>query len=196
VNYAILIVGIIGIVAAVGIAVWQHRELSHYRRADRELETQHAEQESLRRARRARRDSWEPGFTEIQELLIKLEDIESEAREQGPLSHDVIDAADLGRLQRRLENVSERCPDTLHDPLLAVAMVVAKFRRVIIKSDTEVTDEYASAVASTPPGDPAPRVMADALGAKAIEQDRAAVDLHHAIGKSWEAVQTERGGTS
>jgi hypothetical protein len=194
VNYAILIVSTLAVMAAVGIAIWQHRDLRRYRKVDQAFETQRAEQENLRQVRRTRRDSWEPVFKEIQELLIKLEDIESEARDQGPLDRETIDIADLGWMQRRLENVSDRCPDMLRDPLRAVAMAVARLRSVIIIPDVDVTHEYEKALTSTPPSNLPQGITASALGARAIEQYRAAVDLHCAIGGAWNTVHTERGG--
>jgi hypothetical protein len=196
VNLWILTVSVLAVVVAVAIATWQRHDLRRYRRTDQAFERQREEAERLRQDRRARRESWEPVFTEIQELLIELEDIESEARELGPLDHDAIDGSKLRRIQRRLENVSPRCPRTLRDPLQAVASAAAGFRSIVVLPDAGVTSQYAKELSSTSPGGPAPEIRASALGAKAIEQYKAAVALHSAIGKAWDAVHTERGGVS
>ena len=196
VNLGILAVSALAIIIAVAIAVWQHHDLRRYRRADRALEAQREALERSRQDRHARRESWEPVFREIQELLIKLEDIESEAREVGPLGRDAINGSELRRIQRRLENVSTRCPCALRDPLQAVASAVTGFQNIVVLSDADVTSEYAKALASTPPGSPVPEIKAGALGATSIEQYKMAVTLHSAIGKTWDAVHTERGGES
>src|SRR5690348_942208 len=74
VNYAILVVSALAVIVALGIAVWQRRDLGRYRKADQANAARQAEQEHLRQDRRARRESWEPVFKEMQELLIWLED--------------------------------------------------------------------------------------------------------------------------
>lgn len=196
VNYAILVVSALAVIVALGIAVWQRRDLRRYRKADQARAARQAEQEHLRQDRRARRESWEPVFKEIQELLIRLEDIESEARESGPLDRDALDVAELCRMQRRLENVSARCPGTLRDPLQAVATAITNFRSLAILPDNEVTREYTNALCSTPSASLPSNILASALGAKAIDQYKTAVNLHSAIRAAWDAVHTERGGQS
>jgi hypothetical protein len=194
VGYAILIVDTLALIAAVVIAVWQHRVLGRYRRAERESQAQQAEQEHLQQTRRDRRESWEPVFRETDETLKSLEDIESEVRAQGPLDHDFIDQAELGRIQRHLDNISDRCPETLRDPVRAVAAAAARLRNVLVLSDAEVIDEYAKALAGSPPCELPPELRATAIGARAVEQYRAAVHLHEVISAAWKAVHTERGG--
>jgi heme exporter protein D len=196
VNYAILAVSALAVIVAVGIAVWQRRDLRRYRKADQARSARQAEQEHLRQDRRARRESWDPVFREIQELLIWLEDIESEARESGPLDRDELDVFELCRMQRRLENVSGRCPGTLRDPLQAVATAITKFRSIVTLSDDEVAREYTKVLCSTPSASLPSNIMASAIGAKATDQYKAAVALHSAIGAAWAAVHTERGGQS
>jgi hypothetical protein len=196
VNIGILAASLLTIVATAAIAIWQHNDLRRYRQAERAIEAQRGALERSRQDRHDRRESWEPVFREIQELLIKLEDIESEAREVGPLDRDAIDRRELCRIQRRLKNVASRCPCTLHDPLHAVASAVTGFQSVVFLPDTTVTSEYARALDSAPPDNPIPEIKACALGAKGIEQYKMAAALHKAIGKAWDAVHTERGGES
>lgn len=171
-NLWILIVSAIAILVTVTIAVWQRHDLRRYRRAEEALKAQRAALERLRQDRRARRESWDPVLNEIQELLIRLEDVGSEAREEGPLDQNAIDDTELGRIQRRLENVSTRCPESLHDPLQAVASAVTKFRNIRIPAETGTPREYARA---------------------GIRQYMMAVAMHNAIGEVWETVHTERG---
>lgn len=196
VNYGILIVSALTVFVTLGVAFWQHRDLRRYRRTEQESKEESAKEERERQARRARRESWEPVFKETQETLTRLEDIESEVRQQGPLTRKAIDAAELGRLQRRLQNVAERCPEALRDPLRDVAKATAWLRGVDILSDTEVIEKYTDALTGGHPGDLAPEIWASALGARAIEQYKTAVALHAAIHEAWDAVHTERGGES
>ena len=123
-----------------------------------------------------------------------MEDIEFEVREQGPFDRDAIKRADLGWLQRRLQNLSGRCPSTLSAPLREVALAVDKLRRISICPDADVVDTYTDARTGTPPRDPAPESMASAIGAKAVEQYQAATDLHQAVSAAWDAIHAERGG--
>jgi hypothetical protein len=196
VNLGMLAASLLAIVVTVTIAIWQHRDLRRYRQADQAIGAQHEAHERSRQDRRDRRESWEPVFREIQELLIKLEDVESEAREVGPLDRDSIDRRELRRIQRRLENVSGRCPCTLHDPLQAVASAVTGFQSIVFLPDAVVTSEYAQALDRALPGAPVPEIKASTLGGKGIEQYKMAVALHKAIGNAWDAVHTERGGES
>lgn len=199
-NYALLIAGIL---VAVGIAAWQHRDLRIYRQADRlreaeqaEREAERAEQDSLRQARRASRESWELEFTETQAILNKVEDFESEVRNQGPLNRDAVDRAELSKIQWRLENACRRVPAALRDPLNEVAAAIAKLRSITVPSDADVVQAYAETLTRTPACDPAPKFLPSAIGATAVQQYRAAVDLHEAIGTAWRIIYTERGGGS
>jgi hypothetical protein len=196
VNLGMLAASLLAIAVTVTIAIWQHRDLKRYRQAGQAIESQRQALERSRQDRHDRRESWEPVFMEIQELLIKLEDVESEAREVGPLDRDAIDRRELRRIQRRLGNVSDRCPCALHDPLHAVASAVTGFQSIVFLPDSAVTSEYAQAVEGAPPGSPIPEIKASALGTKGIEQYKMAVALHDAIGKAWDAVHAERGGES
>lgn len=183
------------IVVSAGIAGWQHKTLHTYRKADRRQNAERAAQDREREDRRARRDSWEPVFKEIQAVLRRVEDVESEARNR-PLDRQAMARANLGRVQRRLETLSDRCPPPLTKPLQTVAAAVAKLQTVPVPTDTDVQRAYTKAVESTPPCDPAPEFMASAIATEAIGQYQAAVELHAAVMAAWEAVQTERGGES
>jgi hypothetical protein len=186
---------VLAIVVSVAIAIWQHRDAVRYRRAENERATRVAEQERQRELRRGRQESWEPVYLEIQETLVKLEDIESEVREQGPLDREMIDGADLGRLQRRLVNLSGRCPDTLRVPLQEVSAAVAALRSISIDPDRDITSDYAVAAGAgaVATAGPAVAIPARAIGARAITQYRAATDVHQAIARAWDAVHYERG---
>jgi hypothetical protein len=152
-----------------GIEVGQYGVLRHDRTPNRASEAERAEQERIQKDRRARRDSWEPVFEEIDGILMNLADIESEVRKEAPRDRDAIDAAGLGRIRSRLENIFDRCPNALTGPLLAVAAEVAKLRKIIILPDTEVTDEYARRLTSTPPSELPPEDLAQSAGGKAID---------------------------
>lgn len=65
---------------------------------------------------------------------------------------------------------------------------------IVVPSDAEVSDGYARALASTPPDEIPRAITASGIGARAVEQYRAAVDLHEAIAAAWKAIDTERGG--
>ena len=52
---------------------------------------------------------------------------------------------------------------------------------------------FTKAAADVPAGGPPPEIPARAIGATAIEQFKAASELHNAIGKAWDAVHYERG---
>jgi hypothetical protein len=190
-NYAFLSVDTLALIVSVCISVWQHRVLRDYRKADKESAAKLAEQEQLRQSRRDRRDSWESVFRETDEILKNLEDIESEVRAQ-PADHVFIGRVELGRAQRHLENISGRCPEALRDQLCAVAAAVARLRGVVVLADAEVIARYTEILGSS--GEVPPEILADALGAKAVEQYRAAVALHEAIDAAWKAIATERGG--
>lgn len=124
---------------------------------------------------------------ELQKLLIKVGPTEPEVRELGPLDHDTMDSAELGRIQRQLENISRGCPAVLRDPIRTVAAAIARFRSVSILSDDEVVRLYIEALSHTPPRQLAPEIMPRALGAKAIEQYLAAAALDQAVGAVWDA---------
>ena len=192
-NYALLTIAL-PLATAIGIAFWQYRILRRYRQADRQAEAERIKQEQLQQARRDSRASWEPAFRNADEILRELEDIESEVRAQGPVDPDFVNQAGLKRIQWRLENVADRCPDTIHDPLRTVAMRVATLSGIVVPSDTEVTDGYTKALTGPPPNTIPQGIMASQLGARAVEQYRAAVDLHEAIAAAWKAIHTERGG--
>ena len=189
----VTVIGALTIIVMVMIAVWQHRQNARYRKADRALQNAEAERKRLQSELRVRRDFWQPIVDEIRALLVPLEEIEAEVLEQGPLDHSTIDADLIGRIQRRLEGVSRRCPASLHDPLSAVASAVAALGRTAIPSDVEVTDHYYRALISTPPLRPTDEVLASAIEAKAIAQYRAAKDLQAAIAAAWKALRMERG---
>ena len=84
-------IALLTIAVAVGVALWQHRELARFRKVDREDRERQAEQEQIKQERRDRRDSWQPEFNEIRQLLVPLEEIESEVRELGPLDSGAIE---------------------------------------------------------------------------------------------------------
>jgi hypothetical protein len=193
VSEAILTVSVIGVIVTVAIAALQRRDLTRYRKIDQDLATRQAEQEHLRQERLAHRETWEQVFLEIQDPLVRLEDIESEVREQGPLDGYAVDTAELGKLQRRLENVSRRCPEALREPLKATAAAVQALRSVTVSSDTDVTILFTKAADGVPAGGPPPEIPARAIGATAIQQFKAASELHNAIGKAWDSVHYERG---
>jgi hypothetical protein len=196
VNLAILIVSVLAILVAVTIAIWQRHDLRLYRQADHALEAQITARERLQQERRSRRESWEPVFTEIQDLLIKLEDMESEARDVGHFTKNSVERNELGRIQRRLENVSMRCPDSLHDPLQIVASAATSFRRIALFSNAAASCEYSAALENFGQNSLIKEHEGCALCTKNIELYKTAVILHHAIGKAWEAIHTERGGES
>lgn len=52
----------------------------------------------------------------------------------------------LGRVRRRLETLSDRCPPPLTKPLQTVAAAVAKLQTVPVPTDTEVQRAYTKAV--------------------------------------------------
>ena len=186
-------IGALTIIVMVVIAVWQQCEIARYRRADQTLRDTEAEREQLQSERQACRDFWQPVEDEIRALLVPLEEIEAEVLEEGPLDRFTIDANLVGRIQRRLESVSRRCPASLHDPLSAVAPAVAALGRTATLSDAEVIDRYYRALTSTPPARPAGEVMASAIGARAIAQYRAAKDLQGAIAAVWKAIREQHG---
>jgi hypothetical protein len=57
-------------------------------------------------------------------------------------------------------------------------------------------EKYTDALPRDHPGNLPPEIWASALGARAIDQYKAAVALHSAIREAWDAVHTERGGES
>jgi hypothetical protein len=200
VNYALLVTAML---VAIGVAVWQYLVLKGYHEQDRLREAEQAaqraeenERERLRRERLARRESWEEEFRETQATLNAAEDFESEVRRQGPLDHDAVERAELGKIQWRLENASRRCPPALKDPLNEVAAAVARLRSITVLSDTDVGQAVTEATTSAPAREPAPQYQASAIGAKAVEQYQAAVDLHEAIGRALRVIHVERGGGS
>jgi hypothetical protein len=68
---------------------------------------------------------------------------------------------------------------------------VAGLRNVVVLPDREVTARYGEVLAASDQVDP--DLTASALGARAVEQYRAAVVLHEAIDAAWKAINTERG---
>lgn len=182
------------LVTAVGIGTWQYLDLRRYRQTDRRAEAERIEQEQLRQALRDDRASWERAFRDAEKLLMRLQDFESEVRAQGPVDSNSVSQAGLKRIHWQLENVADRCPETIQDPLRTVASRVAALSSVVFPSDAEVIDDYAQALAGTPARAIPEGVMASQLGARAVEQYRAAVDLHEAIAAAWKAIHTERGG--
>jgi hypothetical protein len=193
VNYALLAIAV-PLVTAVAVNIWQYRVARRYRQADRRSEAGRVSLEKLQQARRDRRASWEPAFRDADKILKELEDIESEVRAQGPADPNFVSRAGLKRIQWRLENVADRCPEQTQDPLRTVARRVAALSSIIFPSDAEVIDGYTKALASTPPREIPVGIIASQLGARAVEQYRAAVDLHEAIAAAWKAIHTERGG--
>jgi len=194
VSIGIFLVSILTVLVTVGIAASQRRDLRRYRRTEQEAKEKSDKKEGERRARLARRESWEPVFREMQGTLTKIEDIESEVRQQGPLTRKAIDVVELGRLQRRLENVAERCPEALGDPLRNVANAIASLRSIDILSDAEVIEKYTDALTGDHPGNLPPEIWPSALGSRAIEQYKAAAALHTKIHEALQAIETERGG--
>jgi hypothetical protein len=184
------------ILVAIAIAAWQFLVARRYRKIDRaeraQLEAKRAEDLALAHRRQANRDSWDQEYQEYRGILTKLEDIAS-AVEEGPLTPDQTDGNELGRVQRRLNNVSTRCPEALREPLRKVAEAVGVFRGIQILSEADATKEYSEQVASKPTGCPDPLVPAKKIGAKAIAQYAAAVKLLSAIDDAWKALNTERG---
>jgi hypothetical protein len=181
------------IAVAVGIALWKHRDLTRFRKADRELREIQSEQERIKQERRDRQDSWQPEFNEIRQLLVLLEEIESEVRELGPLDRDAIEQTDLGHTQRRIESVARRCPEALRDPLLAAARAVGELRSIALLPDTDVVNDY-KALNRTSPASLAAAILPSAIGANAVAQYRAAVALQDAVQAVWSKLRTERGG--
>ena len=187
------VMGALTVIVMVMIAVWQHRETGRYWRIHQVLQRAEAERERLQTERRASRDFWRPVIDEIRALLVPLEEIEAEVLEEGPLDHSTIDADLLGRIQRRLEGVSRRCPASLVGPLSAIATAVAVIGSTHIPSDMEVTDHYYIALTSNPPGPLTAEVRASAIGAKAVAQYRAAEDLQASIAAAWKVLRIECG---
>jgi hypothetical protein len=187
----VYLLGILPAAVTICIASWQHIVLQRYKKEERELAAEQADQKRQRQRRRELRETWEAMFQEIHEILRKLEDVESEVRRQGPLDHASIGRVELGRIQWQLENVSGRGPEALRDPLLAVAEAVGKLRGVVVLPDAEVIARYTGILARA--GEITPEIAASALGARAVEQYRAAVALHEAIDTAWRAINTERG---
>lgn len=199
-DFYILIGSWLAIVVSAGIAIWQYQVGKHYRQADQkqraldaELERQRHEIELRRQDKQAKSGSWELVFTQIREVLTKLEEIESEVRQDGPRDRDTIDRNELGRMKRLLENLSDRCPDSLSDPLRAVASATADFQSVTVISDECATSEYAQAIAGIPAGDPLPEIKASTFGILAVRQYQKALALHDVIVRAWKAINSERG---
>jgi hypothetical protein len=192
-NTIALVIGALTIIVMVMIAIWQQREISRYRKADHAVQEAAAERGRLQSERQARRDFWQPVVDEIRVLLVSLEEIETRILDQGPLDHSTIDADLLGHIQRRLESISDRCPISLHDPLLAVASAIAVLGRTVILTDAEVTGHYYATLTGTPPVRPADRFLASAIGAKAVDQYRAAQNLQDATAAVWKALRVECG---
>lgn len=195
----LVVLGAITILVAVATAVAQYRVAERYRKADKadqarrdQQEAQRAEEEALMRRRRASQESWREAYKECREILKQLQDIESEVRAQGPLTHDQIEEHEPGRMRWRLENVSD-CPEALSAPLQKVVEAVAIFRSIHIPSDGEVTKEYDNRVGSTPKGDPAPLIESKKIGKAAIEQYQAAENLHSVIYAALKVINIERG---
>ena len=187
-------ISLLAIAVPVAIALWQHRELTRFRKADRALQEQQARQEEIKQVRRDRRDSWQSESNEIRDLLVSLEEIESEVRELGPLDRGAIENADLGHTQRRLDSVARRCPEALRDPLLVAASAVGELRNITLLSDTDVVNDYRQARNSTRPASLAAEILPSAVGANAVAQYRAAVALQNAVQVVWNTLRTERGG--
>lgn len=201
---------------AIGIATWHqvttrlNRRIDEEREAERaraeqqkeveriqiekEKETQRTAEEARMQARRAAQEQIKPFCGELRVILRVLEDSESEAREQGPLTHDRMNASQLRTLQRRLKNNSENLPDRAQDLRNAVqelSAAVGNFCDIEVPTDGEVTDEYAKDVADVSAGQPSPLIRATALGAMVIAQYRAAADVHDVIRKVRKAIDAE-----
>jgi hypothetical protein len=160
---------IAAIVIPVGIAVWQWRE---------------------RKAARLRDE-----LKEVQPLLVELSVIASRARERGPLGRDAIDSAELDRIQWQLADFSARCAPALGDALRTVGAAAAKLRRITILTDGDLRQAY-EALTGTSAGELPPAGVASAIGARAVEQYRVAVELHEAISAAWIVIRAQRGGKS
>lgn len=98
-------------------------------------------------------------------------------------------ALDLHGDSRRLRNIADRLPDELSEPLRAVAAAADKFRNVHVPRERDAIDEYVRVFGTTPHGPLSPGYMPFALAAKAIEQYRAATELHNAIDAAWQALR-------
>lgn len=192
-SYAALIVEAVAIVVAIGIAVWQQKELRRYRKTDEEAARLRTAQEARQQKRLALRQALDPDLAKAKEHLSKLQDVESEVRERGPIDHASINARDLDGDCRRLRNIADRLPEELSEPLRTVAAAADRFRNVHVPAEKDAIDEYVRVFGTTPHSHPSPEHMPFALAAKAIEQYRAATDLHNAIDAAWQALRVEGG---
>lgn len=126
-----------------------------------------------RRERKAARLREE--LKEVEPLLVKMGVIASQARDRVSLDRDAIDLAELDRIQWQLADFSDRCAPVLGDALRTVVAAAAKLRQI----------------AHLPPA-----LVPSAIGARAVEQYRVAVELHEAISAAWFVIRAQRGSRS
>jgi hypothetical protein len=144
---ASFLVGALTVAASLFIAKWQQsagerNRMNQQRRMELRSQVEASRQEVL-----DRQESWRREYEEIRELLNDLSDRVHDVWSRGPVDSDALQSAGFDRLERLAEQLADRGPASLSDPLLRVGRAVHQLRETGLPSDADVLAEYRRAAA-------------------------------------------------
>jgi hypothetical protein len=185
-SVASVVLGILGIVAAVVVA-WRQRVIQlRDRAAERGQEEVRRLEREAHAERIARREMWRAEYEQIRTLLENGEVLAYRVRNDGPFTADGLAALDVATFQMNAERLAARGVEQLRGSLIRLAKVAEDLAQFAVPEEAVVVARYRR-------GRVTRELNLHRVQRLAIGQDRTAHELAKQVAAAWRVLRVEWG---